>query len=394
MKILHVVDKMDPARGGVCQAVRTIIKGLKEQHIHNEVVSTDIPNLDTDFRDTFLLHKMGETANPWSYSRKIKTWMALHIKEFDVVIVHGMWLYPQYICYRQKLKMDQRTKIRFYLMPHGMLDPYFQKAPERKLKAFRNNVYWALIERKIINTLDGILFTCEAERELAQHSFTGYYPKQEHVVGLGVEQPPPFVSSMRGAFALRCPMLENKPYILFLSRIHEKKGVDILIKAYAKLFDETNESLPLLIIAGPGKDSAYGAQLLQLVHEEHLEDHIFFTDMLSGFAKWGAFYGCEAFILPSHQENFGIAVVEALACGKPVLISDQINIWREIVQGAGGFAEQDTLEGTYLLLKKWIASSRETKLQIQINARKTYENLYRVSVTTQRFLNLIKPILT
>ncbi|MFD2826835.1 glycosyltransferase [Leeuwenhoekiella polynyae] len=391
MKILHVVDKMDPTRGGVCQAIRTLIKGFQEQHIHNEVVSTDIPDAAIDFRDSFPLHKMGETVNPWSYSKKIKSWLASNIRRFDVVIVHGLWQYPQYVCYRQKLSMDQDCKIRFYLMPHGMLDPYFQQAPERKLKALRNILYWSLIEKKVVNTLDGILFTCEEELELAHHSFKGYSPKQELVVGLGVEQPPAFTSSMRGAFAALCPVPKDKPYFLFLSRIHEKKGVDLLIKAYARLFNETNQSLPLLIIAGPGKDSDYGTQLIRLVREKHLEEHVLFPGMLTGLSKWGAFYGCEAFILPSHQENFGIAVVEALACGKAVLISEQINIWKEIVRGAGGFAEHDDPEGTYLLLKKWITSSIETKSQMQTNALRTYEDLFRVSVTTHRFLNLIIP---
>ena len=91
------------------------------------------------------------------------------------------------------------------------------------------------------------------------------------------------------------------------------------------------------MIAGPGLDTAFGREMRQLA--ESLcpqpstltpQPAVFFPDMLTGDAKWGALYGCEAFVLPSHQENFGIAVVEALACGKPVLISNQVNIWREI----------------------------------------------------------------
>jgi glycosyltransferase involved in cell wall biosynthesis len=75
--------------------------------------------------------------------------------------------------------------------------------------------------------------------------------------------------------------------------------------------------------------------------------------------KWGVLYGCEAFVLPSHQENFGIAVVEALACGKPVLISDQVNIWREIVEDGAGIAEADTEEGVVKLLKKFLNARRD-----------------------------------
>jgi glycosyltransferase involved in cell wall biosynthesis len=76
--------------------------------------------------------------------------------------------------------------------------------------------------------------------------------------------------------------------------------------------------------------------------------------MLDGDSKWGAFYGCEAFVLPSHQENFGISAVEALACDKPVLISNKVNIWREIANDEAGFVEEDTVDGTARLLNRFL----------------------------------------
>jgi glycosyltransferase involved in cell wall biosynthesis len=76
--------------------------------------------------------------------------------------------------------------------------------------------------------------------------------------------------------------------------------------------------------------------------------------MLEGEAKWGALYGCDAFVLPSHQENFGIAVVEALACNKPVLISNKVNIWREIAEDGAGVVEEDSVEGTARMLQRFV----------------------------------------
>jgi glycosyltransferase involved in cell wall biosynthesis len=191
-----------------------------------------------------------------------------------------------------------------------MLDPYFQKAPERRLKAIRNQIYWKLIEQKLINRADGLLFTCEAELLLARETFTPYHPKRELNVGYGIQEPPAFTPAMRDAFLNKCPEIADKSYILFLSRVHEKKGADLLIKAYSSI---RNSSSSKLIIAGPGMETDYGKSLIQIVKEDHLEHSVHFTGMLSGDAKWGAFYGCETFVLPSHQENFGIAVVEALA---------------------------------------------------------------------------------
>ena len=97
-------------------------------------------------------------------------------------------------------------------------------------------------------------------------------------------------------------------------------------------------------------------RLKRLTNELNLGKTITFSGMLTGNLKWGAFAAAEAFILPSHQENFGIAVVEALACGTPVLISNKINIWREIVNDACGFAAEDDVAGTRRLIERWLAT--------------------------------------
>jgi glycosyltransferase involved in cell wall biosynthesis len=111
--------------------------------------------------------------------------------------------------------------------------------------------------------------------------------------------------------------------------------------------------------------------------------------MLNGEAKWGALYGCEAFVLPSHQENFGIAVVEALACGRPVLISDQVNIWREIVEGGAGLVAEDTLEGTYTLLASLVEKSSIQKQLLTSQAEKVYQDCFNITYFTNNFLRAL-----
>jgi glycosyltransferase involved in cell wall biosynthesis len=121
-----------------------------------------------------------------------------------------------------------------------------------------------------------------------------------------------------------------------------------------------------------------------------LREAVLFPGMLTGDAKWGAFHGCEAFILPSHQENFGIAVVEALACGKPVLISDQVNIWREIEAAGGGVVRPDTAAGTHELLAHWQQLSAAAKNDFQQQARQTFESEFAVRPAAVRFLQAIQ----
>jgi glycosyltransferase involved in cell wall biosynthesis len=137
------------------------------------------------------------------------------------------------------------------------------------------------------------------------------------------------------------PRLREKSFLLFLGRLHEKKGCAELIRAFAEI---ENSSLQL-VLAGPCANDDYLQRLKRLTNELNLGKTITFCGMLTGNLKWGAFAAAEAFILPSHQENFGIAVVEALACGTPVLISNKINIWREIVNDACGFAAEDDVAG-------------------------------------------------
>lgn len=399
LKILHVINKLDPQSGGVSQAVRTMVRGLNETHTVNEVASLDSPESDYLKGQSFPVHALGPGKGPWCYNSDLASWLKNNLSKHDIVILHGLWLYVGYALLHGIRNLQKQGEVpipQLYVMPHGMLDPYFQRAPERKLKALRNQFYWGLIERKIVNEATGLLFTCNEERRLAQHSFRPYLPKQEHVVGLGVEEPPAFVMEMQRVFLESCPQLLGLPYFLFISRLDEKKGVDLLLQAYSDLLRSVittpgeDSRPPKLIIAGPGLDTPYGISLSQMVAgSEELRENVVFTGMLTGAAKWGAFYGCEAFVLPSHQENFGIAVVEALACAKPVLISNQINIWQEIETGGAGFVAKDSVEGTKDLLDAWISLTPEKKKGMGRKARLVYEKQYALKPASNALYNTL-----
>jgi glycosyltransferase involved in cell wall biosynthesis len=416
MKVLHVVPEMDPRMGGVCQAVRTIIAGLAELAVHNEVVSLDPTDASFLQNDQFPVHALGLGKGPWGYNPHLVPWLVEHLPRFDAVVVHGLWLFYGHAVRRAQRQLQARPSVgqslpKVFVMPHGMLDPYFQRAAGRRLKAIRNTLYWKVIEQQLLNTADALLFTCEEERRLAAQPFRPYRPRRTVVVGLGVEEPPQQHKAMQQALLAKCPELASEPYLLFLSRIHEKKGVELLLNAYAAVSqripatpaalvaasgEETKESapptkLPRLVVAGPGLDTPYGQRMQAIVASAPvLRDAVLFPGMLTGDAKWGAFYGCEAFVLPSHQENFGIAVVEALACGKPVLISDQVNIWREIEGAGGGVVRPDTPAGTHELLAYWQQLTSAAKTDFQQQARKTFELEFAVRPAAVRFLQAIQ----
>lgn len=411
MKILHITASMDPKLGGVCQAVRTIIKGLNAYpDIKNEVISFDDPDTSFSKENYFPLIALGLGKGPWFYNSNYVVWLIENLPRFDVIILHGLWNYQGFGLLKVLRLLKKRNASFngvFFVMPHGMLDPYFQKASGRKLKAIRNWIYWKLIERKVVNQANGLLFTCEAELQLARTPFRPYHPKKELVVGLGVEEPPGYIEAMQEAFLSKCEGLKEESYLLFISRIHEKKGVDMLLNAYTAKLESGQEiitfnkhpndtpfigqksSFSNLVIAGPGLETPYGQKIKDSALKLQQKDTVFFPGMLTGNAKWGAFYGSEAFVLPSHQENFGIAVVEALACGKPVLISNQVNIWTEIASSEAGIVADDTATGTQDLLERWNTLSEEQKIEMGKNARKCYEKHFAVGPAAQNFLKAI-----
>lgn len=414
MKILRVTGSMDPAYGGPPHGIRASIRAMAAMGVENEVVCCDAPGAGWIGRDAFLLHALGPGRFGFSYTPRLGPWLRENMGRFDAVVVHGMWQWPG-ICALRALASRRKSEQRkstlhaprstlFFLMPHGMLDPWFQRDRSRRVKALRNWFYWWLVERRVVNGAAGVLFTCEEELRLARMTFGGYRPKREMNVGYGIKEPPAFSERMRAAFLEKVPGLGERKYFLFLGRIDPKKGVEMLVEAFLggrdgraveggmavsavrtqTLFSNsepswTEESVPHtggtpvppsflckhdsvgrdarpagvdLVIAGPGWDSDYGRRIRERIDGEA---SIHAVGMLEGEAKWGALHGCEALVLPSHQENFGIAVVEALGCGRPVLISDKVNIWREILEDGAGLVEEDSVEGTARLLRRFAA---------------------------------------
>ena len=154
----------------------------------------------------------------------------------------------------------------------------------------------------------------------------------------------------------------------------------MLLRAFAQTDGDLH-----LVMAGPA-DDAYGQSLQRIAREPGLAGRVTWTGMIQGDLKWGAFRAAEAFVLPSHQENFGISVVEALACGRPVLISDKVNIWREITADGAGLAEDDTPAGTQRLLARWLALTTAERQAVAARARPCFERHFQVEGVARHLL--------
>ena len=397
---------MDPATGGIYEGVRSLVIELEKLGISNTVYSLDEPSQNFLNQNGLVITGLGPGRGRWFYTKKLIPRLVKDIERFNAILVHGLWLFHGYgflVAMKKYLKKSslstgRRVPPKFFVMPHGMLDPYFQKAKHRKVKAIRNSVYWKLIENKLVNHADGILFTTAEEMQLAQKTFSPYRPKRERNIGFGIQSPPAFISQMTVDFYKRCSELERKPHLLFLGRIDQKKGVDNLLKAYTQIVSKVENrsdknhqpiNIPQLVIAGPGLDSPFGRDLLRIVDENSiLQKLVHFPGMLRGNEKWGAFYHADAFVLPSHQENFGVAVVEALACKKPVLLSNKVNIYKVIEEFNCGLVKEDSLDGTVQLLTQYFLLSVDDRKSMAANAESAFTANFTISSVAKRMRSL------
>jgi glycosyltransferase involved in cell wall biosynthesis len=255
-----------------------------------------------------------------------------------------------------------------------MLDPYFKR--RYPLKHAKKWVYWLLVQYWVLRSATRVMFTTELERDLATKTFW-LWRWDPMVVSYGADPQQQNIEALIPAFYERCPELhsgeQGQRFLLFLGRIDPKKGCDLLLGAFAAVAGRHPELH--LVIAGPAA-WRWREQLQAITDKAGLGDRVHWPGMLSGAAKWGAFAACDAFVLPSHQENFGIAVAEALACGRPVLISDQVNIAPEISADGCGLVEPDTLEGTIRLLERWLALDADEREAMRKQARATFAKRY------------------
>ncbi|HEY1217210.1 MAG TPA: glycosyltransferase [Bryobacteraceae bacterium] len=376
MRILHIIRTINPEAGGPAEAVRTLIS-YKDLGYEGEVLTQDDPNAPYLKGLPFPVHALGPVTSTYGYTPKLVPWLEKNRSRFDGAVVNGLWNYGGLAAYRALF-----GEIPYIVFPHGMLDPYFKSA--YPLKHLKKLAYWLSAEYRVLKGANYVLFTSQAEKELAEKTFP-IYQWTPHVVPYGADTPHIQKAEALRAFYEAAPDLEGKRFLLFLGRIHPKKGVDLMLEAFAQTADLDPELH--LVIAGPDQ-VGWRQELQTIVDKAGLTSRVHWPGMLKGPLKWGAFYACEAFILPSHQENFGIAVAEALACGKPVLLSDQVNIAPDIKADSVGLVEADTLDGTLNLFRRWHALSSGERAQMYAQAPVTFRTRYDMKENAKIILRL------
>ena len=380
MKILHVIPSIDPATGGPVEGLKQLCHVYRSAGHEVEVACLDSPDRAAEFGFPVQVHGLGPGWGLYGYSPGALKWFKENITYFDVVFINCIWQYNTLAAYRALIGKS----IPYAVFTHGMLDPYFQN--RFPLKHIKKLVYWHLFLRRILKDAAAVLFTSEEERLLARQSFPGYVVR-ETVVPYGIFPPKLEGHEASGEFLSRWPELREKRLAVSIGRIHPKKGTDILIEAFAATM--AKDSAWHLVIAGPDQ-VGIRENLEALACRLGISERITWTGMLTGAAKWGALFSAEVFVLPSHQENFGIVVAEAMFCSLPVIVSNKVNIWREVENYGAGLICDDTVKETKECLARWLSLTEAETAVMRIRSKKCFDDLFNYDVTAQKALEIVE----
>jgi len=276
------------------------------------------------FKDGTLIWHFPVQFRPLLVSMPLWLWLRSEIMSFDIVHIHGLYRFPV----TAAAWWARRTGVPYLIMPHGSLDPFLYSQSQYNLPLKR--IYERLFDFPNLNNAAAVYYTAEEEAKRA--AFLKLRTKPV-ILPNGIDWESYRRLPPKGSFRRRINLNGKVPLVLFLGRINFKKGLDLLVPAFAHVVVKHPDAR--LAIVGPDNEG-YGSKVRRWCEEQGIQGKVFFVDHLCPENVKEAYVDADVFVLPSYTENFGLTVVEAMACGSPVVISDQVNIWREVREAAAG----------------------------------------------------------
>jgi glycosyltransferase involved in cell wall biosynthesis len=341
MRIVHVIPSVAPRLGGPSRAVEELCTALSQRGHDVDLVTTaldgrgswhpgirasevmDVPIDQTLERDGYrITYCRPLWPGFWARSRSMIGFLRKLIPRADVVHIHSLYLFPTLLASR----LARRAGVPYVVRPHGTLDPY-----HRQRHRLRKFIYTTLFEWRTLRDAAAIHFTSEEERILSAPAIPSSVKQYVIPHGVDVES---LGSLPNRADVRRSRGIADDAFVwLFLGRLNYKKGLDLLGPAFVRFSGQVPNAR--LIVAGPD-DEGLGSRLLDVCKRGGVADRVQLTGLLDKAKMKEALAIADAWVLPSHAENFGLAVVEAMASGLPVLITDRVNISPSIrAAGAG-----------------------------------------------------------
>jgi len=362
MRVLHVIPSLGASRGGPSFVMKTLARGLAESGVDVHIATTDddgkgrldvkhgVPIEDGGVTYWFFPRQTRFYSVSWPLSR----WLAMNVAGYDVVHIHALFSFPSVAA----AYWARRKKAPYVVRPLGTLNRWSiqNRRPLMKKLSLR------LLEVRILRAAAAVHFTSEQERLEAQDCCP---TDNAVVIPNPLDREDPAIDVTRGRLRSQYPALAERVWILFLSRIDPKKGLDLLLPAFARL--RALHPGAALIVAGDG-DPGYVKSLRGLAAKLGVEADIVWTGFITGEEKRAALTDCDVFALPSYSENFGVAALDAMASGLPLVVSDQVAIHKEIAEAGAGLVVPCSEDA---VLEALVATVRDAPLRFRLgrNAR-------------------------
>ncbi len=365
MNILHVIRDISPTTGGPVSAIRGLTNAQRHRGHDIHIAATDY-GLPKDYvaLDGEIICKC--TFAAWRYSPSLGKKLNEEVQWANIVHIHTMWEYPTVVAARVAKKANKPLLIR----PCGMLDSWSMNQ-----SAFKKKLYLRIFSKDLLSPAITLHFTTQAEKSKS------IYPQQldSVIVENGIVEKT-FSEDNSAEDFLECyPQLRGKDIILFLGRVHPKKQPEIAVSAFSKIASKfPNASL---VMAGPC-EPAYQTELINIANDMS-KKRVLFTGMLQGKKLYGAYRAAKVFVLPSFQENFGIAVAEAMANYCPVIISEHVDIKNYIQKGNAGIVCAAKVESFASAISSTL-SSPQSSTTMGNNGRKVSEQYFRWDIAAKR----------
>jgi glycosyltransferase involved in cell wall biosynthesis len=308
--------------------VRQLARGLAQSGIETHIATTDddgpgklrvpfgVPIVENGVRYWFFPRQ----TKFYTFSWPLNVWLAEHVGEFDLVHIHALFSFAAL----PAAYWAHRRGVPYIVRPLGTLNEWGMTNRRPWLK----KVSFALLERQVLKNAALVHYTSEQERDEARRL---HVEAASAVIPNALADAP--ADSCAGQFLRRHPELQGRRVILFLSRIDRKKGLDLLLEAFARLRGDVPDAF--LVIAGDGH-AALAADLKRQAASLGISEHVLWTGFLAGNDKRAAFADASVYVLPSYSENFGIAAAEAMAAGLPVIVSDQVALHTDVADADAG----------------------------------------------------------
>ena len=364
MKIIHYIPSIDRIAGGTSTYMQVLGKELgKLAEVHIITHSSDNPLSISNCE----IHNVS-VYNPINGRFKNEISKLFDVIKPDLVHVNCCWM-PACAFVQQ---MAQKRNIKVVLTPHGMLEPWIIKRHywTRKLPAL------LLYQKAAIQNADCIQSTAESERDNLMK--LGYNTNIK-IVRLGIDA---------DGIELKKSWKKTRQ-ILFLSRVHVKKGINFLIEAASVLREELKGYK--ILVAGEG-DADYVAAMKQMIGERGLQDIIQLIGGVYGDEKWRLFQSSDFFVLPTHSENFGLAIAESLASGTPV-ITTVGTPWNDLNETKSGAWIEIGTQPLIDTFRKFLALSDEELERMGRNGRKLIEEKYSSRVMAKEMMEVYRSLL-